>query len=145
MGGTGLSSLVVSAEMREELLRVATGVSSEPKGKILFQRGDEARGLYLICSGKVSLGLETGAPAFPTRFVGPGAVVGLPATVAGSPYSLTAEVIEKSEVAFVSRTAMLACLAANAQLCFEVMQLLSGEISGTRAALKQGGPHPHRA
>ncbi len=102
MGGEALRTLVVSPALREEFLRLSTSISREPSGKILFQCGDTPRGLYLVCSGKVSLMLETGNIAFPPRIAGPGAVVGLPATMAGSPYSLTAEVIEEAEVAFVS-------------------------------------------
>lgn len=135
----GPLGLVISAAMREELLRLATDVISASKGTVLFQRGDAARGLYLICSGRVSVALDTDYFAYPPRILGPGAVVGLPATVAGSPYSLTAEVVDKAELAFVSRAVMLNCLTTNQQLCFEVMQLLSGEISGTRAALKRAG------
>jgi CRP-like cAMP-binding protein len=130
---------VVSATMREELLRLATDVISESKGTVLFQRGDPARGLYLICSGRVSVALDTNNLAYPPRILGPGSVLGLPATVAGSPYSLTAEVVDKAELAFVPRAAMLNCLSTNQALCFEVMQLLSGEISGTRTAIKRAG------
>lgn len=132
----GPGILVVSVLMREELLRVATSISSELKGTVLFRRGDTVRGLFLIRSGRVSVDLDAGSPAFPPRILGAGAVVGLPATVAGSPYSLTAEVIADAELAFVPRPAVLCCLQSNPQLCFEVMDLLSGEISGTRTALK---------
>lgn len=137
---------VVSGMMREELLRRATVTSCAPRGEILFRRGDEVRGLYLVRSGKVSLSLETGTIPLAPRIAGPGMVVGLPATVSGTPYSLTAEVVEQAEVSFVPRTAMLDCLATNQQICFEVMLLLSSEISGTRAALKRGSPpHGHQA
>ena len=135
----GPGILVVSVTMRDEFLRLATSVSSEAKGTILFRRGDAARGLFLIRSGRVSVDLDAGNAAFPPRILGAGAVVGLPATVAGSPYSLTAEVIDDAELAFVPRPAVLSCLQSNPQLCFEVMDLLSGEISGTRTALKQAG------
>jgi len=125
--------------MREELLRLATGCSVELKGTVLFRCGDPARGLYLICSGRIAVSLEPESFLYPPRIVGPGSVLGLPATVAGSPYSLSAEVIEKAELAFVPRAAMLNCLSTNQSLCFEVMELLSGEISSTRAVLKQAG------
>ncbi|HTR26660.1 MAG TPA: Crp/Fnr family transcriptional regulator [Terriglobales bacterium] len=146
MGGRGVTGSVVSATLREALLRLATSVTSEPKGKVLFHHGDEARGLYLVCSGRVSVDLEPGSYAFPPRIAGPGAVLGLPATVAGSPYSLTAEVLDKAEVAFVPRDLVVKALATNQELCFEVMQLLSSEISGTRNALRIiGSSREHRA
>jgi len=135
----GPGILVVSVAMHKEFLRLATSVSSEAKGTVLFRRGDAAQGIFLIRSGRVSVGLDTENTAFPPRILGPGAVVGLPATVAGFPYSLTAEVIDDAELAFVPRPALLSCLQSNPQLCFEVMDLLSSEISGARTALKQVG------
>ena len=139
----GPGDLVVPPEMREQLLRLAT-CTSKAKGTILFRHGDAVRGLFLIRSGKVSLALDGANASFPSRILGTGSVVGLPATVAGSPYSLTAQVIEDAELAFVPREAVVDCLRQNPQLCFEVMDMLSGEISGTRFALKRYGTvHPH--
>ncbi|MGA7686857.1 MAG: cyclic nucleotide-binding domain-containing protein [Terriglobales bacterium] len=134
------TNLLVSAAMRAELLQRATSVLSEAKGTVLFRRGDEVRGLFLIRSGRVSVALDTGSMEYPPRILGPGAVVGLPATVAGSAYKLTAEVVDSAELAFVPRTEMLSCLRGSVDFCFEVMDLLSGEISGTQAALKQARP-----
>ena len=131
--------LVVSPAMREQLLRLATAMS-KAKGSILFQHGDAVLGLFLIRSGKVRLALDGANSSFPSRVLGPGSIAGLPATVAGSPYSLTAEVIEDAELAFVPRLALLECLQQNSQLCFEVMDMLSGEISQTRSVLKNCGP-----
>ena len=134
----GPGDLVVSPAMQEELLRVATSIF-KVKGAILFRHGDAVSGLYLIRRGKVSLTLDGANSAFPPRILGAGSVAGLPATVAGSPYSLTAQVLEDADLAFVSREAVVECLRQNPQLCFEVMDMLSGEISGTRFAIKQSG------
>ncbi len=137
--------LVVSSAMQEQLLSVAT-VVFKAKDATLFRHGDAVIGLYLIRKGKVSLSLEGANPSFPPRILGPGSVVGLPATIAGTPYSLTARVVEDAELAFVSRDALLDCLRINPPLCFEVMNMLSGEISGTRLAVKQSGAlRPRRA
>lgn len=136
--GTRAGDLVVSPELQQEFLRRANG-AWKTKGDILFRHGDAVIGLYLIRSGKVRLVLDGVNPAFPPRILGPGSVVGLPATIAGSPYSLTAEVIEDAELAFVPREEVVDCLKQNPLLCFEVMNMLSGEISGTRLALKQTG------
>jgi len=138
-----LRELVVSAAMEQELLRLGTSIS-QPKGSFLFHCGGPPRGLFLIRSGRVCLSMDGEVVAFEPRILGPGSVAGLPATVAGSPYSLTAEVIEDAELTFVAREVMLQCLQENQQLCFEVMDLLSGEISGARAAFKQSSVHRPR-
>lgn len=136
--------LGVSLAMQEKLLLLATALS-KAAGTILFRHGDAVLGAYLIRSGKVRLALDGVNSTFPPRILGSGSVVGLPATVAGSPYSLTAQVIEDAELAFVPRAALLECLQHDPQLCFEVMDILSGEISETRSALKQASVlRPHK-
>ena len=135
--------LVVSLAMQEQLSLLATALS-KAKGSVLFRHGDAVRGVFLIRSGKVRLALDGANSTFPSRILGPGSVAGLPASVAGSPYSLTAEVIEDAELAFVPRQTLLECLQKNPQLCFEVMDVLSGEISQTRSILKRSSPVPAR-
>ncbi|HEV2728634.1 MAG TPA: cyclic nucleotide-binding domain-containing protein [Terriglobales bacterium] len=132
------SNLIPSPELKAGLEQLAT-IVSKPKGMILFRRGDPPAGVFLIRSGRVSLALDFPNSAYPPRILGPGAIVGLPATVSGNPYSLTAKVLEDSELAFVSRHAVLECLEDNPLLCFQVMDMLSGEISDIRSAFKQNG------
>lgn len=128
-------NLIVSPELKDEFERLATLVS-RPKGTVLFRRGDSVSGVFLIRTGKVSLALDCETPFYPKRILGAGCVVGLPATVSGAPYSLTAEVVEDSELGFISRQAVMDSLRRNPHLCFQVMDMLSGEISGIRAAVK---------
>lgn len=136
--GSGSECLVVSAALRDQLLALSTAVS-RPKGTVLFRRGDACSGVFLICSGKVRLALDVADSAFRPRILGSGCVIGLPAAISGSTYSLTAEVIEQAELACVLQKALTSCLRENPVLCFEVMSILSNEISETRSALKHSG------
>lgn len=133
-----MGDLVVSQAMKDQLLLLGTVVSRR-KGTVLFSHGDAVTGVFLIRSGKVLLALDGINPAFPPRTLGAGCVVGLPAAVGGSPYSLTATVVEDAELTFVPRHALVDRLKQNPTLCFEVMDVLSREISGTRWALKRNG------
>jgi len=136
--GVRRRDLTVSQAMKEQLLHLGAIVSKR-KGTILFSRGDAVTGVFLVRGGKVLLALDKINPAFPPRTLGAGCVIGLPAAVGGSPYSLTATVVEDAELAFVPREALVDCLKQNPSLCFEVMDILSREISGTRHALKRSG------
>jgi CRP-like cAMP-binding protein len=136
--GSGSECLVVSAALREQFLVLSTAVS-RPKGTVVFRRGDACAGAFLICSGKLLLTLDVADTPFHPRILGAGCVVGLPSAVGGSDYSLTAEVLEDAELACVSQKALTDCLRQNSVLCFEVMNILSREISETRSALKQSG------
>jgi CRP-like cAMP-binding protein len=132
------NNLIPSPELRAELESRAT-IISKPKGAILFRRGDDAAGVFLVRKGRVKLGLDLVTRMYPDRTLGAGAIAGLPATVSGEPYSLTAKVAEDSELAFVPRETVLACLQNNSSLCFQVMYMLGGEISGIRSAFKENG------
>jgi CRP-like cAMP-binding protein len=133
-------NLIPSIELKEELLRLASMVS-KPRGGVLFRRGDAVSGLFLILSGKVSLGLEDENPIFPARILSAGCIAGLPATVSGNPYSLTARVVKDADLAFVPRDAVLHLLHSNVNLCFQVMDMLSGEISQVRSTFKATDAH----
>jgi CRP-like cAMP-binding protein len=135
---TSVRNLVPSPELKAEFESLATRVF-KAKGTILFQRGDEVSGVYLIRSGQVSLGLDYESRVYPARVLGPESIIGLPATVSGNAYSLTARVVEDSELAFVPRDAVVACLKNNPVLCFQVMDMLSEEIADIRNAFRQNG------
>jgi CRP/FNR family transcriptional regulator len=133
-----VKQLVPPPGLQTELERLAT-IVFKPKGTILFRRGDSVSGMFLIRNGQVSLTLDCKNPAYPARTLGPGAIAGLPATVSGNPYSLTAKTVEDSELAFVPRDVALACLHKHPLLCFQVMDMLGGEISDIRSAFKERG------
>jgi CRP-like cAMP-binding protein len=135
---TQSTNLIPSPGLKAELEQMATVVLKR-KGTILFERGEDVSGLFLIHSGRVSLTLDCETTLYPPRILGPGAIAGLPATVSGNPYSLTAKVVDDAELAFVPRDAVVQCLQNNPTLCFEVMDMLSGEISDIRSAFKQNG------
>lgn len=128
--------LLVQDELKQLLIEAGSKVLHD-RGDFLFCRGDEVRGVFLILKGEVRLGLDKRPLAFPTRDLGPGNLLGLPATLSNSPYSLTAEVIADSEVIFLARPAMLELLRKHTKLTFEVMDLLSEELAETRNALSR--------
>jgi CRP/FNR family transcriptional regulator, polysaccharide utilization system transcription regulator len=109
----------------------------QPAGSFLFRRGETGKGIFLVSTGGVRLGLEEEPPVFPSRWVGSGAVLGLPATLSDSPYSLTAQVVEDSTLVHLSREGLLGLLREQHQLCFEVMRILTDELAETRAALER--------
>ena len=129
---------VVSAVLRTQLLALSKPISKS-KGTMLFRRGDPCAGVFLVCKGKVRLFLDHSDALFGPRILGPGSVVGLPAAVAGTPYSLSADIVEDAELACVPQKALAGCLRESPVLCFEVMDILSNEISHTRSAIKSSG------
>jgi CRP-like cAMP-binding protein len=127
-----MAHFTISAELKAELGRLASTVSRH-KGAVLFRCGEEVSGVFLILSGKVSLELDAADNIYPPRVLGPGSILGLPATLSGAPYSMTAKVMEQSELDFTPRPVVMELLRAKPSLCFEVMALLSEEIGQMRS------------
>ncbi len=131
-----MGRLLAHDELKQGLIEAGSRMYFD-RGKFLFRRGDEVRGVFLILTGKVRLGLSGESTAFPSRDLGPGAILGLPAALSDSPYSLTAEAIAKTEVVYLSRAALLDLLRTHSKLCLEVMNLLSEELTTTRNILSR--------
>ena len=131
-----MATFVVSADLKSEFEKLSSAVSKS-KGTVLFRRGDPASGLFMVRTGKVTLELESAERVYPTRILGPGSVAGLPASVSGAAYSLTATVAEDSELAYIPREKLIRLLGENPQLCMSAMRMMSREISRMRAAVKR--------
>ena len=120
-------------EVSRELKAVSRLVTKN-KGALLFRRGTPSRGAYLIRRGQVELSLEGGGALYPTRLLGPGSIVGLPASFSGEPYSLTAVAVKNCELGFISRSQLLKLLRENTTVALQLLQILSEEIAQMRQA-----------
>jgi CRP/FNR family transcriptional regulator len=87
-----------------ESLSAITSAAVYPKGVTLFVEGQSPRGVFVLCSGRVKLSTSSAdGRTLILRISESGDVLGLPATVTGKPYELTAEVIEPTQANFMAR------------------------------------------
>src|ERR1700732_19271 len=92
-------------------LAAITSAAAYPKGATLFVEGQLTRGVFILCRGKVKLSTSSAdGKVLILRIAEPGEVLGLPATVTGKPYELTADVIEPTQANFISRADFLLVL-----------------------------------
>jgi CRP-like cAMP-binding protein len=124
-------------------LRTASKPLNRKRGDLLFRAGEQARGAFVVRSGKVRLQLEGAGGLYPTRTLGPGSVVGLPATVSGEPYSLTAEAVQDCVLDFISRKDLLALLQHNSTAALQILQILSEEIYQMRNTARKALPEQY--
>lgn len=99
---------------------------------VLFRQGDPVKGAFLIQSGKIALTLQHSRKNKKCWLADAGSLLGLPATVRKTNYSLTARAVEDTKVAFVSRTKLQRLLLSDPQLCFEAVRVLAAEIRSLR-------------
>src|SRR5215469_10624056 len=102
-----------------------TSSAAYPKGATLFVEGQPARGLFVLCSGRVKLSTcSADGTTLILRISEPGEVLGLPATVTGTCYELTADVIEAGQANFIARTDFLSFLKDSGEAALRVDQQL---------------------
>jgi CRP/FNR family transcriptional regulator, cyclic AMP receptor protein len=107
-------------------LDAITSPATYPKGAVLFVEGQEARGVFVICRGRVKLSAgSTSGKALILRIAESGEVVGLPATISGKPYEATAEALEPIQASFIARESFLQFLRENGEAALRVAQILS--------------------
>jgi CRP-like cAMP-binding protein len=124
------------SELIAELDRMASSISMD-KGAVLFHGGDPVSGVFIVREGGVLLSLGIPTDLYPPRFLGPGEIVGLPATLTGH-YSLTAEVaVAGTKLGFLPSQRVSDLLECSPRLCFLAMRFISEEIARVRTALKE--------
>src|SRR3974390_2897740 len=112
-------------EASVKALSSITSSASYPKGATLFVEGQPARGVFILCSGRVKLSTSSAdGKTLILRISEPGEVLGLPATVTGTCYELTADVIEPGQANFITRNDFLSFLKDNGEAALRVAQQL---------------------
>jgi len=112
-------------EQTVKALSAITSSASYPKGATLFVEGQPARGVFILCSGRVKLSTSSAdGKTLILRISEPGEVLGLPATVTGTCYELTADVVEPAQANFIARNDFLGFLKDNGEAALRVAQQL---------------------
>ena len=117
-----------------------TGSASYPKGAILFVEGQPSRGVFILCNGHVKLSTSSAdGKTLIVRISEPGDLLGLPATISGKPYEVTAEVIEPTQANFISRSDFVNFLRDHGDAALRVAQELSNTYQSAFAEMRTIG------
>ena len=73
------------------------------------------------------------------RVAGPGEVLGLGATLSNTPYEITAELLDNSQVVFVRRKDLMKFLREHREVCMEVVRMLSQDLHGAYERVRSIG------
>ena len=125
-------SFKVDSELETKLLGKARNISLQA-GALLFNQGDAVTGIYILSKGRARLTLRSAdGKIHLEEIVGRGGLLGLPAAISGTPYSLTAEVLADSEFAFLSREELVSLMQNDVSLSLKLVELLSQEVRAMR-------------
>lgn len=109
-----------------ETLEQIRSTAVYPEGAMLFVEGQDPRGIFILCHGRVKLmtSSEQGKTVI-LRIAEGGEVLGLSATISERPYEVTAETLEPCEANFISRTDFLNFLKQQGEAAVNVARELS--------------------
>src|ERR1700726_41592 len=97
-----------------------------PKSTMLFIEGQQPRGVFVLCAGKVKLSTSSKeGKTIITKLSDAGDVLGLNATISNRPYEVTAEMVGPGQASFIARDAFLHFLRENGEAAVRVAEQLS--------------------
>jgi CRP/FNR family transcriptional regulator, cyclic AMP receptor protein len=115
-------------------------VRAYPRNTILFAERKPVRGIYLLCDGRAKLSICAGGGKRMTlRVAGPGEVLGLGAVLSNTPYEITAELLDTSQVVFVRRKELMKFLREHPDVCMHVVRMLSQDLHGAYERVRSIG------
>ena len=123
-----------------QALTAITSPAAYPKGATLFVEGQSPRGVFILCSGKVKLSTSSAdGRTLILRIAEAGEVLGIPASVTGKPYELTADVLEPTQANFIHRQDFLNFLRDHGEAALRVAQQLGETYHSAIAEMRSIG------
>ncbi|MDT8067560.1 MAG: cyclic nucleotide-binding domain-containing protein [Terriglobia bacterium] len=123
------SPFQLSPELLQALQPLSDPVASL-RNDIIVRQGADCRGVYIIQNGlaRVSILADDGREIF-KRLLGPGCVIGLPATLCSTPYNFSAHCEADCTFRFVAAPEFLDFIRTRPVLGMEVVRLMGQELS----------------
>jgi CRP/FNR family transcriptional regulator len=110
------------------------------RNAVLFAEGRPPRGIYILCDGRAKLSICSDAGRRLTlRVAGPGEVLGMGAVLSNTPYEITAELLDNSQVVFVRRKDLMKFLRDQPAVCLQVVHMLSQDLHGAYERVRAFG------
>jgi CRP/FNR family transcriptional regulator len=111
-----------------------------PKGSTLFVEGEQPRGVFILCNGRAKLTTTSSeGRTLIVKIAGPGEVLGASATLLGTPYEVSAETLEPSQVNFIRHDDFLRLLNAYPEACMHTAQQLSEKYAAAQREIRSLG------
>jgi CRP/FNR family transcriptional regulator, cyclic AMP receptor protein len=110
------------------------------RNTILFAEGRPVRGIYLLCDGRAKLSIcSDSGKRLTLRVAGPGEILGLGAALSNTPYEITAELLDTSQLVFIRRKELMKFLREHPDVCLHVVRMLSQDLHGAYERVRSIG------
>jgi CRP/FNR family transcriptional regulator, cyclic AMP receptor protein len=129
----------LSPRTLEELNRIKH-TSSYPEGAIVLMEGQAARGVYIVCQGRVKLmTTNSEGKTLIVKIAQPGEILGLQSVVTGQAYELTVETLQPSQLAYIGCDQFLKFLKNHGDACLRATQHLSQDCQSAYDVIRSIG------
>ena len=121
-------------------LEAAKFTSVYPKGSLLFVEGEKARGVFILCNGRAKLTTSSSeGKTLIAKIAESGEILGVSAAILGTPYELSAETLEPSQVNFIRTEDFLAMLSRHPEVSMRAAQQLSATLQAAQRQIRNLG------
>ena len=111
-----------------------------PGGALLFSEGQMPRGVFMLCRGRVKLSITASdGKALILRIADAGDILGIHATVTGTPYEMSAETLHPCQINFIKREDFLRFLKEHGDACLRAAEHLSNHCQNAYEQIRSLG------
>jgi CRP/FNR family transcriptional regulator len=110
-----------------------------PKGSVLFVEGEQPRGVFIVCSGRVKLTTSSEGKTLIVKIAEAGEVLGLSGSMLATAFEVSAETLEPSQINFIRREDFLGFLNAYPEACMHTAQQLSEKYHSAQREIRSLG------
>lgn len=111
-----------------------------PKGSVLFVEGEQPRGVFIVCSGRVKLTTSSSeGKTLIVKIAEAGEVLGASGTILDTPFEVSAETLEPSQINFVRREDFMRFLNTHPEACLHTAQQLSEKYHSAQREIRTLG------
>lgn len=114
--------------------------SCYPEGSMVFLEGQSARGVYIVCQGRVKLTTtNSDGKSLILKIVQPGEILGLHAALAGTSHEVTAETLQPSQLTFIRREDFLRLLNQHGDACLRAAENMARDCQSAYEVIRSIG------
>lgn len=111
-----------------------------PKGSLLFVEGEAARGVFVLCSGKVKLTTSSSeGRTLIVRIAEKGEILGASSVLLAKAYEISAETVEPCQVNFIRTDEFMAWIQNDRDAMMSVARQLSGDYYAAQREIRSFG------
>ncbi|MBZ5719523.1 MAG: Crp/Fnr family transcriptional regulator [Acidobacteriia bacterium] len=123
-----------------EALNQIKHTASYPEGALVFMEGQAARGVYMVCQGRVKmLTTNSDGKTLILKIAQAGEILGVHSVVTGKPHELTVETLQPCQLAFIGRDDFLRFIQEHGDACLHATQHLGRDCQSAYDVIRSIG------